>query len=130
MPFNVSDLVEDPVKVRDGVVLNIDSSMNSWVRITPVWGYRYKDAWKECTHPYRRLIMAGKLPERTVRDLHLRAMALGVLIDWNDLQYTDENGVEQEVGAYTAKKAYTIFKKFPGFAIEIEERARDWSNFR
>jgi hypothetical protein len=126
MPFNLSSMQLDSAKVRNGVVFTL--AADAWVRLAPTFGPRFRNAWLEVTKPYRRTI--DHMPRRRKREFRLRALALGCVLDWDGLVYTDGDGVEQAVGAYTPEKAYKIMQILPGFVQEVEERAGDWSNYK
>jgi len=126
MPFNLSTMQLDPAKVRDGIVIQL--AADAWVRIAPTFGPRFKDAWQKVTKPYRRTF--DHLSRSRKRELRLRALAVGVVLDWAGLVYTDGHGDEQPVGPYSPEMAYKIMQILPGFVQEIEERAGDWSNYR
>ena len=73
MSFNISLLQADTAKVRDGIVVNLGT--DAWIRLAPTFGPRFREAWKKVTKPHRRRM--GSMPKTKVRDLRLRALALG-----------------------------------------------------
>lgn len=128
MPFNVSLLQPDPDKVLNGVQFPLGA--DAWIRLAPTWGPRYKEAFRKVSRDYRLAVKAGTLPEHIQQDLHVRAMALGVVLDWGGLEYTDDDGVVRSAGAYSPKKAYFALNRYVGFAAEVEREAGDWRNYR
>lgn len=126
MPFVLNNLQLNPAKVSEGIVIPL--GVDAWVRLAPMFGPRYKQAWLQVTKPYRRQL--PHLPKNRIRDLRLRAMALGCILDWEGLAFVDDDGVTKPVGKYTPEKAYKILNRLPGFVQEVEERAKNWSNYR